>query len=216
MRHPQPETRMAARAGPWLAASTPRGATDASSWPATSHLDYRPPLELDTDRVRLEPLAPEHVELDFAALMGSREHLQRTLHWGTWPSEDFTVEENRADLERHWQEFQGNQGYAYTVLAPDRSRCVGCVYLLPGNGEGWERSAELAFWVVEDELESQLDMHLLDSLLSWFEYAWAFEQVRWMIHQDNQRGLQLAAEVGLEEAAAPLPEHVGRLWRADT
>lgn len=198
-----------------LAACAQLGGAPASASGDPWSLEYQPPQELDTERVHLEPLAPKHVELDFAALMGSREHLQSTLHWGNWPSADFTVEENRVDLERHWQEFQGNQGYAYTVLSPDRERCLGCIYLMPSDGEGWEMSAEMAYWVIESELASELDRHLLENLLTWFDRAWAFDQVRWMIHEDNARGLQLAADADLAEVDAILPGHRGLLWRAD-
>ena len=77
--------------------------------------DFTPPQVLDTDIVHLEALSPVHTELDFAALMSSREHLTRTLHRGDWPHPDFTVEENRVDLQRHWDEFNRREAYAYTV-----------------------------------------------------------------------------------------------------
>lgn len=215
MRKPLLSSPLAALACLSMAACAHLGGAPASASGDPWSLDYQPPLELDTKRVHLEPLAPEHVELDYAALMGSREHLMSTLHWGNWPSEDFTVEENRVDLERHWQEFQGNQAYAYTVLSPDRERCLGCVYLMPSDGEGWEMSAEMAYWVIESELANELDRHLLESLLTWFESDWAFDRVRWMIHEDNGRGLTLAADAGLTEAPAILPGHQGLLWSAD-
>lgn len=179
-------------------------------------LEYQPPRELNTERMHLEPLAPEHAELDFAALMGSREHLRDTLHWGNWPSADFTLEENREDLERHWEEFETRQAYAYTVLTPDRKRCIGCIYLNPRDDEGWEQSADMALWVVEDQLASELDRHLLEALLTWFESDWDFSSVRWFIHEDNQRSLLIADETGLEDTEAPIPGHFGRLWPSDT
>lgn len=161
--------------------------------------DFEPPRTLDTARVHLEPLAPKHTELDFAALMGSRGHLRDTLQWGDWPREDFTVEENRDDLERHWLEFEQREAFAYTVLTPDRSTCVGCVYLVP-TPSGDPASAALAYWVIESELDSELDEHLLESMLDWFDRAWPFERVLLPTHPDNQRGLELAlsldAEVG--------------------
>ena len=60
---------------------------------------FTPPQVLNIDSVHLEPLSPVHSELDFAALMSSREHLNRTLRWGDWPRPDFTVEE-RGEWQR--------------------------------------------------------------------------------------------------------------------
>ena len=83
--------------------------------------EFQPPMVLDTPRFHLEPLGPQHAELDYEAFMSSREHLLATLHWGGWPSADATVEGNRADLTRHADEFVAGEAYAYTVLTPDRS-----------------------------------------------------------------------------------------------
>jgi len=180
--------------------------------------DYDPPLVLDTARVHLEPLAPEHVELDFEALMGSREHLQRTLGWGDWPRVDFTLEENLADLERHWQEFVDREGYAYTVLSPDRSRCLGCVYLVPLPGTA-DDVAALAFWVIEPELATDLDRHLLESLTRWFDEQWSFRRVVLAENENNVRGRELAGELGFEpsdsefEALARMrPDNALQVW----
>jgi RimJ/RimL family protein N-acetyltransferase len=184
-----------------LAGCSSAGADEGQ--PAPPHLPapgpwtaaFEPPRILDTDRVHLEPLAPRHVELDFAALMGSREHLQRTLRWGDWPRPDFTLEENRDDLARHWQEFVDREGYAYTVLSPDGSRCVGCVYLeaLPG---GSPDDAAMAYWVIESELEASLDRHLLDALGRWFEDEWPWRRVVLLNHPENGRGHDLAIALG--------------------
>ena len=96
--------------------------------PPWRDMGFVPSEGLRTERLVLEPLAPRHVELDHAALMGSREHLLRTLHWGDWPREGFTVEENLDDLEMHWGEFEDRTGFAFTVLNPARDRCLGCRY----------------------------------------------------------------------------------------
>ncbi|MHC5209274.1 MAG: GNAT family N-acetyltransferase [Planctomycetota bacterium] len=167
----------------------------ASPW---LDLSYEPPTALVTDRMLLEPLAVRHVELDFAALMGSREHLQRTLHWGDWPRPDFTVEENREDLERHWKEFEAREGYAFTVLSPDRARCLGCVYLSPAGDPQTSRDALLAYWVIEEQLPRELDRHLLEQMLAWIERDWLFERVAVPVHVDDTRGADLARALGLE------------------
>ena len=179
--------------------------------------DFTPPQVLDTDIVHLEPLSPVHTELDFAALMVSREHLPRTLHWGDWPCPDFTVEENRGDLQRHWDEFNRREAYAYTVLTPDKEKCIGCIYMRPWDYSGEEQSRmSLRYWVIEEELPADLDIHLLDSVLSWVDHAWSFESVIVPTHQENQRGIRIATELGLTfPDQAGQANHVGLVWHRE-
>lgn len=173
---------------------------------------FEPPLSLETERVRLEPLAERHAALDYAALMGSREHLRRTLHWGDWPRPDFTLEENRADLARHQREFERHEAYAYTVLAPERSRCLGCVYLNPA-GEEDPRSAYLSFWVIEETLVSDLDRHLLDALLRWVERSFPLDTLLFLAHVDDTRRARMLDDSGLEERASQEPSTRVFRWR---
>lgn len=184
---------------------------DAPEVPHPWTPSFEPPTELATWRVRLEPLHPSHVELDFAAITGSREHLQRTLQWGDWPREGFTVSENRRDLVRHWNEFENREAYAYTVLTPDGSRCVGCIYVVPGGrGPRWAR---LAFWVVEDQLAHDLDLHLAVSVLGWFKERWPLDMVVLPVHSANERGARLLTDLGLSELESPVPQHRLFAWR---
>jgi len=182
--------------------------------PPWRDMGFVPSEGLRTERLVLEPLAPRHVELDHAALMGSREHLLRTLHWGDWPREGFTVEENLEDLEMHWGEFEDRTGFAFTVLNPARDRCLGCVYIQPIGPDAFEvNRATLAFWVIEEEVETGLDQHLLETLLPWFEAEWPFEAVVLLIHDENARGADLALGCGLEFVEdAEVPGHQVYRW----
>lgn len=184
----------ACRSGRDAAAPASAPAPNGSAWSA----EFTPPAPLETARVRLEPLAPRHAELDYAALMSSREHLRSTLHWGEWPSADFQLEQNRADLARHWAEFETRRGYAYTVLAPDGSRCVGCVYMNPAP----DGAMRLTYWVVEDQLAGELDEHLFRETLAWVGRSWPFRSVEAPVHPDNARGLRIARSLGLVERPA--------------
>ncbi len=184
----------------------PRTKVEADAWST----GFSPPETLDTDRVHLEPLAPKHAELDHAAAQSSREHLQRTLHWGEWPKADMTVEENRGDLARHWREFEERKGYAYTVLTPDRGKCLGCVYLSPRAGE--PGAAELAYWVIQAEVSTGLDRYLLESVLKWIESSWPFEKVYLSEHRENARGIEIARGLALRRGEAGDAEHVVFVW----
>lgn len=177
---------------------------------------FTPPPPPSDARLRLEPLGPEHTERDFEALMSSREHLRRTLAWGDWPEDGFTLEQNRADLERHRAEFDAHEAYAYTVLDPTGLRCLGCVYLMPLPG-GARDQALLALWVREDEVDRALDAHLMQTLTDWFERSWPLESWVWPVHPDNSRGRAVAEAQGLTAVATTaleesLPGHQGYAW----
>lgn len=173
---------------------------------------FEAPRVLVTPSARLEPLGPQHAELDHAAFMSSREHLHATLHWGSWPRENTTVEENRGDLERHAKEFTDHEAYAYTVLSHDGERCLGCVYIDAGPTEGEAYSARVAYWVVADELANDLDAELVASLLTWFETAWPFATVTMPLHIENERGAEIARTLGMTEAPEVVDDHRGFTW----
>ena len=155
----------------------------------------------------MEPLHEKHVELDFAALMSSREHLRSSLNWGDWPRADFKLEENRKDLIRHWTEFERREAYAYTVLSPDRSRCLGCVYLNPAKEN--PRHAVLAFWVVEDQLAHDLDRHLLTTLVAWTQAHWPLDAIAVPNRTEYPRGAELLTASGFHRKKdSPSPMYV--------
>jgi hypothetical protein len=169
--------------------------------------DFDPPRALDTDRMHLGPLGAQHAELDHAALMSSVDHLRGTLGWNGWPRDGFTVEENRSDLVFHEREFEQRRSYAFTVQSPDRTRCVGCVYLNRLQDEDWKgamprdpRGVLLELWVVESELDTELDTHLFGSVLDWLDRDWPFATVYVPLRVENTRGTAIARERGLAEA----------------
>ena len=165
------------------------------------------PEPLATSRFVLEPLAPRHAALDFAALMSCRARLQTELQWGEWPPEDFTLELNRIDLGDHHAEFVRREAFAYTVLSADRERCLGCVYLehcVEIDG------AQLAFWVIDDA--TGMEAELIDQMLRWAHQDWAIQHVLIPLHETNLRGITLARKRDLVvwdgPADGPLAEHL--------
>jgi RimJ/RimL family protein N-acetyltransferase len=160
---------------------------------------FRPPSEIRTAHAVLEPLTPEHAERDYRALMSSRVHLQSTLAWGDWPRADFTLEQNRRDLARHWLEFQGHAAYAYAVLSPDRARSLGCVYLEPPDAAADVPGPRLFFWVIEPELATGLDREVLETMLELLSgRRGPLERVVVPILATDERGLEVAESLGLE------------------
>ena len=190
-----------------IGCAKPRVETNAGPWSS----GFSPPRVLDTPRMHLEPLGPRHAVMDHSAAQSSREHLQRTLQWGSWPRPDMTVEENRGDLVRHAKEFYDREGYAYTVLRPDRSGCLGCVYLSPVEND--ETATKLVYWAIERSLSSDLDRHIQTSVLEWIRRDWPFATVVMPFRKDNDRGIRIAEELGLDRADESGGDRVTFVWR---
>ena len=149
--------------------------------------DFSPPAPPSSERLLLEILSPDVVELDYQAIMDSRARLREELQWGgerPWPADDFTLAENHQDLSDHQDEFVRREAYAYTVLDPSRETCLGCVYLTP-----WHQDAKLSFWVIDRELATNLETHLLETVLTWFDTAWPFDRVVLPFRASNPRGV---------------------------
>lgn len=161
---------------------------------------FSPPDHLETPRMRYVPLKPQHAQLDYDAFMSSREHLRETLRWGSWPSDDATVEDNRTDLERHWREHQANEAYTYAVLTLDGSRSLGCVYLKPipedDLADRPRPAVRVSYWVIESQLANDLDWHLVRSLHDWLTQEWGFRTIVMPLHRANQRGRDIAEANG--------------------
>jgi len=134
--------------------------------------DFDPPRELVCPDFRLEPLGPQHNERDYAASTSSFGHIHATPGFvgSTWPHE-MTLEENRADLERHERDFAARTGFTYTVLDPGDGDVIGCLYIYPAkDGPG----AKVTSWVRADRAE--LDEPLAGAVAAWLE-DWPFERV---------------------------------------
>ena len=98
--------------------------------------DFEPPTSLSAGSLRLEPLGAQHNERDYAAWTSSMAHIRRSPGWErarSWPRE-MSLDENRADLERHARDFEARSGFTYTVLDP-QDDVVGCVYIYPSSDD---------------------------------------------------------------------------------
>ncbi len=162
------------------------------------------PQEKRTDCLYLRPLRATDVELDYEAVMSSAEMLRR---WSQsdWPADDFTLAQNLADLQRHEREHIERKAFTFTVLNPQGTQCLGCVYIVPVRPEETPLckdaayAADVGFWVRESELASALDRHLLATLRDWFQAEWAFDRVLFTVSQQETRQATLLEAVGLEQ-----------------
>lgn len=134
---------------------------------------FEPPRGLVTDRLRLEPLGPQHNERDHAAWSSSIEHILASPGYGpdsSWPHE-MSLDDNRRDLERHAADFSARTGFTYTVLDAD-DEVVGCVYVYPAPTDAHD--VEVQSWVRASRAE--LDAPLRQAVASWLATDWPFER----------------------------------------
>jgi hypothetical protein len=119
-------------------------------------------------------LCVEDVEKDYEAVIESRE-LLHSQFGGTWPRDGFTLKENLVDLERHQQEFLDRKAFAYTVVALDESRVLGCIYINPPRRA--DADAKVRMWVRQCEYDKGLDGVLFREVKHWIDASWPFETV---------------------------------------
>jgi hypothetical protein len=143
--------------------------------------DFDVPRGLATAEFVLEPLGPEHNEQDYAAWTSSLDHIAETpgFPWGSWPHE-MTAVENRADLERHADDFRERKGFTYTVLDPADRDVIGCVYVYPLRGS--DGGATVKSWVRKSH--AHLDVPLWRAVSEWLESDWPFAAVEYAARTD--------------------------------
>lgn len=147
--------------------------------------DFHAPEELRTDEFLLRPIAASDAELDYEAVMESREFL-RKWEQSSWPEDDFTVEANREDMDKLERRRADGESFTYTVMNPTETQCLGCVYVFPSDapmfakakisaidGARWSQyEAVVCFWIRKARLADRLDRRLLDALRPWLEQDW--------------------------------------------
>ena len=132
--------------------------------------DFDVPPGLEHERFRLRMLTVDDVVKDFDAFC------DRVDHRGN-PRPPFveTVAENLVDLGWHQKEFELRRSFAYTIVAPDESRVLGCAYIDPSD----THEARVWMWVRRDAYEDGLDPVVEAALREWLECDWPFERVDW-------------------------------------
>lgn len=147
------------------------------------------PAELRTEEFVLRPIVVDDTEMDYAAVMETREYL-RLWRQSTWPEDDFTVEANRTDLVDLEQRHAARRAFTYTVLNPNGTECLGCVYVFPtsatflakstvtpvGDDEWVDVDAVVFFWARLSQMEVGMDERLLAALRAWFKDEWKLEK----------------------------------------
>jgi hypothetical protein len=130
--------------------------------------DFDVPAGLEHERFRLRKLTVDDVVKDFDAICDRVDHEGR-------PKPPFvpTVALNLVDLGWHQKEFDLRRSFAYTVVAPDESQVIGCVYLYPSE----THDARVRLWVRRSAYEEGLDPVLERTVRDWVAAEWPFTSV---------------------------------------
>jgi len=147
--------------------------------------DVRAPERLHTDEFLLRPILGSDAELDYEAVMESKEFL-RVWAGESWPEDDFAVEDNSKDMEKMEGRHNERHSFGYTVMNLAETQCLGCVYIVPtdvswmadtavsavGDAQWSEYDTVVLFWVRKSRLADELDRRLLDALGPWLKHEW--------------------------------------------
>ena len=136
--------------------------------------DFQVPATLETKEFRLRVLTVNDVIKDYDAVMSSVEHLKNIWPGSGWPI-GLTLEQNLVDLGWHQKEFQRRRSFAYTVVTPDESRVIGCVYINPTRKQGFD--AVVFLWARQSELPGGLETRLHAAVKGWVAKEWPFKKV---------------------------------------
>lgn len=138
--------------------------------------NFEVPVERTGNGFVLRKLTAADAAKDYEAVMSSKESL-RTIFAPSdeWPRDDMTLEDNEADLVMHEREFDERKSFAYTVLASDESRCIGCLYLYPVTSRS-DYDCQVFYWLIDDiapEIRTQFEAFVVE----WTNDVWPFTRI---------------------------------------
>jgi hypothetical protein len=138
--------------------------------------DFVPPSGFETAEFRVRPITVADAEKDYEAVMESIEIIHSSFLDDSWPTESFTLDENRRDLAAKERKSERRHSFTYTVVSLDESRVLGCVYINKGiRGP----DAAVFMWVRRSVHDAGLDSLLEAAVRDWMEADWPFE---WIVY----------------------------------
>ena len=154
--------------------------------------EFNVPEGLTCDEFRLRMLTVNDVVQDYDAVMTSRDEIKGVFGPDSdWPRADLTLEQDLIDLGWHQKEFQRRSSFAYTVMSPDESRCLGCVYIYPAD-----KTLVDAIVIMWARTGSDLHERLFKEVRQWISTSWTFKHVaypgleiswsEWLHHENDK------------------------------
>lgn len=137
--------------------------------------DFDVPERLEGPGWHLRMLSVDDLDRDFEAVIDSAERLRGLFGpESSWP-DGVTKDEDLIDLAWHQREFTIRHSFAYTVMAADESRCLGCVYVFPSARRGYD--AQVFYWVRSGPDADARDHELGRRVRDWIAARWPFGAV---------------------------------------
>jgi RimJ/RimL family protein N-acetyltransferase len=142
--------------------------------------DFNHPERLDLPTGHhLRPIRADDADIDYPAVMGSRERLWAKYGeaWG-WPPETMSFEADREDLARHEREIAAHETFNYAVFDEGETELLGCVYIDPPDDRSPAGAdAVSSWWVVDKSAGSDLERALDDAIPAWLTDTWGFRSI---------------------------------------
>jgi len=153
-----------------------------------------------------EPLTPEHLLLDYDAVMSSRLFL-RNWSKSDWPADNFQLEDNLKDLVFHEKEHKDGVAYTYSILSVEKNECLGCLYINPNdriepvtNDERYllnQRPANIRFWIRNSYQNTDKESIIIKDLISWFVNIWELKEILFCCNRQVPGQITLFRNSGL-------------------
>lgn len=143
--------------------------------------EFSVPERLETPKFLIRMLKKSDVDLDYKAVMSSIDEIVKT-RGGTWPTNELTQEEDLKDLFWHENEFKNKTSFAYTVMNPDQTECLGCFYFYKPNTRKPapnDSDVDVSFWVTQKAYDKGLYIELYQTIKDWMEKEWPFKNPFW-------------------------------------
>ena len=135
--------------------------------------NFKIPNQFSTEQFNFEVLGPEFSELDYEAVMSSKERLSHVFAENSkWPKPDMSFEFNKNDLARHKKEFNAREAFAYAVFSSAKYNYLGCIYINPTDQLDYD--CEVYLWVKDSEVA--LDETLFETVKDWINREWPFNR----------------------------------------
>lgn len=137
--------------------------------------DFKAPFQVKTSEFILRKLTVEDAQKDYEAVMSSKESLRQIFRENDeWPSENMTIEDNYRDLQEHQDEFDKNEGFAYTILSIDEIKCIGCLYIYPFPYGIYD--SRVYYWFIDDMKEA-LDASFHKFIIDWIPETFKLKKI---------------------------------------
>ena len=150
-----------------------------------------PRVVVRTERLQLEPVAPDHADALFSAVIESRHEL---LPWMPWAREPSLDGNRRAaeDGERDWHE---DRRFHFVMVARVTLQVIGVV----GLNRAGAGTAELHYWIHSDHAGRGLTTEACGALIAWAPQALGVRRLTLWAGQQNRASRRVAAKLGFSD-----------------